>query len=398
MASDQNKSCLTQLLEYFLEIHDHLDESDPVDAIYLDCQKAFDTVPHRRLLVKLKAYGITGKLLSWIKGFLSGRTQRVSVKGVLSEALRVWSGVPQGSVLGPILFLIYINDMLTGISSSGKLFADDSKLFREIRSIADRIALQEDLTKLQEWSQKWLLKFNEEKCKVMHIGRSNPHYDYQINNKTLEETTEEKDLGIFVTPDWKSAAHVAKVAAKANSMVGRINRAFNYMDVDMFKAIYPSMIRSHMEYAAPAWSPHLKKDINLLEQVQRRATRLVQGLSNSTYEHRKSVLGLTSLEDRRIRGDLIEVYKIMHGFEKVQRAKFFILESEIHDYPIRGNELRIWPPDTKTRRRRKFFDLRIIKEWNDLPGTVAKSESISCFKTGLDRHINSTRGGTFARA
>ena len=398
MASDQNKSCLTQLLEYFLEIHDHLDESDPVDAIYLDCAKAFDTVPHRRLLVKLKAYGITGKLLSWIKGFLSGRTQRVSVKGVLSEALRVWSGVPQGSVLGPILFLIYINDMLTGISSSGKLFADDSKLFREIRSIADRIALQEDLTKLQEWSQKWLLKFNEEKCKVMHIGRSNPHYDYQINNKTLEETTEEKDLGIFVTPDWKSAAHVAKVAAKANSMVGRINRAFNYMDVDMFKAIYPSMIRSHMEYAAPAWSPHLKKDINLLEQVQRRATRLVQGLSNSTYEHRKSVLGLTSLEDRRIRGDLIEVYKIMHGFEKVQRAKFFILESEIHDYPIRGNELRIWPPDTKTRRRRKFFDLRIIKEWNDLPGKVAKSESISCFKTGLDRHINSTRGGTFARA
>ena len=88
----------------------------------------------------------------------------------------------------------------------------------------------------------------------------------------------------------------------------------------------------------------------------------------------------------------------MHGFEKVQRAKFFILESEVHDYPIRVNELRIWPPDTKTRRRRKFFDLRIIKEWNDLPGTVAKSESISCFKTGLDRHINSTRGGTFERA
>ena len=165
----------------------------------------------------------------------------------------------------------------------------------------------------------------------MHIGRSNPHYDYQINNKTLEETTEEKDLGVIVTPDWKAAAHVAKVAAKANSMVGRINRAFNYMDVDMFKAIYPSMIRSHMEYAAPAWSPHLKKDINLLEQVQRRATRLVLSLRDSTYEHRKSVLGLTSLEDRRIRGDLIEVYKIIHGLEKVQRSKFFILESEIHD-------------------------------------------------------------------
>ncbi|CAL4257485.1 unnamed protein product, partial [Meganyctiphanes norvegica] len=124
--------------EYFLEVHDILDEHDPVDAIYLDCKKAFDTVPHRRLLAKLQAYGITGKVLKWIECFLSDRSQRVIVKGILSDSLPVWSGVPQGSVLGPILFLIFINDLLEGITSSGKLFADDSKLFRRIKSSDDR--------------------------------------------------------------------------------------------------------------------------------------------------------------------------------------------------------------------------------------------------------------------
>lgn len=124
-----SRSCLTQLLEYFAEIHDFIDDGKPVDAIYLDCKKAFDTVPHKRLIEKLRSYGIAGKVLKWIKAFLSDRSQRVLVKGVPSDTLPVWSGVPQGSVLGPVLFLIFINDLLEGVKSGGKLFADDSKLF-----------------------------------------------------------------------------------------------------------------------------------------------------------------------------------------------------------------------------------------------------------------------------
>ena len=222
-----NRSCLTQLLEYFTEIHDIIDKGDPVDAIYLDCKKAFDTVPHKRLIEKLKSYGIVGKVLKWIESFLNDRSQRVMVKGVPSDTLPVWSGVPQGSVLGPVLFLIYINDLLEEVISGGKLFADDSKLFKRIKSTEDRDILQEDLMKLQEWSRKWLLEFNENKCKVMHIGSSNPRYEYQLNNTTLEVTMEEKDLGIYVTPDWKSTTHVAKAAAKANSMVGWIDKTFS---------------------------------------------------------------------------------------------------------------------------------------------------------------------------
>ena len=142
------RSCLTQLLEYFSEIHDILDNNDPVDAIYLDCKKAFDTVPHKRLLAKLEAYGISGKILKWIETFLTNRSQQVIINGVLSESLPVLSGVPQGSVLGPVLFLIFINDLLVGISSLGKLFADDSKIYRKIHSQEDRNILQEDLIKL----------------------------------------------------------------------------------------------------------------------------------------------------------------------------------------------------------------------------------------------------------
>ena len=137
------------------------------------------------LIEKLESYGITGKVLKWIESFLTGRTQRVSVKGTLSDPLPVWSGIPQGSVLGPILFLICINDLLEEIQSSGKLFADDSKLFRRIKSLHDRNILQQDLMKLQEWSKKWLLKFNDSKCKVMHLGRNNPEYDYYMNNHAL---------------------------------------------------------------------------------------------------------------------------------------------------------------------------------------------------------------------
>ena len=243
--------------------------------------------------------------------------------GVLSEPLEVWSGVPQGSVLGPILFLIFINDLLENISSLGKLFADDAKIYRQIKSREDARILQEDLIKLQEWSRKWLLQFNEDKCKVMHFGKKNPKNQYQLNDKTLEETVLEKDLGVYVTPNMKSESHVAKIAAKANSMVGWIKRTFSYMDEDMFKTVYPTLVRSHMEYAAQAWSPGYKKDIELLEKVQQRATKLVHSIKNETYERRRFLLKLPTLKDRRLRGDLIQVYKIVHGLENVDCSKFF---------------------------------------------------------------------------
>ena len=305
----------------------------------------------------------------------------------------MWSDVPQGSVLGPVLFLIYINDLLEGIVSSGKLFADDSKLFKSIKSELDRNILQEDLLKLQAWSRKWLLQFNEKKCKVMHIGRSNPGYEYQMNDTTLEVTVEEKDLGVYVTPDWKCAAHVGKAAAKANSMVGWIGKTFSYMDCEMFRCMYPGLVRSHMEYAVQAWSPQYRKDIEVLEKVQRRATKLIPEIKDKPYEERLKIIGLTTLEDRRIRGDLIEVFKIMHGFENLERKKFFKLSSEVDSRDTRGHKYKIWTPRRKSLTRRQFFDIRVINNWNSLPPWVVESGSVLNFKVNLDVHIK--RRGNF---
>ena len=162
-------STILQLLNYLDYCAEAMGKGRSVDSIYLDFQKAFDTVPHRRLIVKLKAYGICGPLLKWINSFLSMRKQQVSVNGCLSSEQSVISGVPQGSVLGPLLFVLYINDLPDEINSMVLMFADDTKLFRIIESSEDTKVLQEDLKKLEEWSSTWLLKFHPGKCKVLPL-------------------------------------------------------------------------------------------------------------------------------------------------------------------------------------------------------------------------------------
>ena len=387
-----NRSCLTQMLEYFLEVHEFLDEGNVlgVDAVYLDCKKAFDTVPHKRLIKKLEAYGFGGKILRWIKNFLSNRTQRVSIKGVLSDPLPVESGVPQGSVLGPLLFLIYINDLLEGIESNGKLFADDAKLFKQIKSPNDRDILQRDLLRLQQWSRKWLLEFNEDKCKIMHISLrdTNPRFNYFLNEKELDKSQSEKDLGIHVAENWQPSVHIAKIVSRANRALGQIRRTFTFMNKTIFLNVYPSFVRSHLEYAVQVWSPSLKKDINQLEKVQRRATKLVHDCKELEYEQRLAFLGLTTLEERRVRGDLIEVFKIMHGYDDLRREKFFILESEIHTHHTRGHNLKIASKRSRTENRRRNFDIRTIDKWNQLPENIVYSNNISSFKIAYDNWIN----------
>ena len=192
-------SCLMQLLEYLNDVESMVDEGDCIDAMYLDCHKAFDTVPHKHLIAKLKDAGVKGQVLTWITNFLVNRKQRVVIGGNHSSWVRVRSGVPQGSVLGPTLFLIYINDLLNNLNSKGKLFADDAKIYGRVRSDQDREMLQEDLDKLNEWSMNWLLQFNKDKCKVMHIGKANPGFSYVLGGTTLQETKKEKDLGVLIT-------------------------------------------------------------------------------------------------------------------------------------------------------------------------------------------------------
>ena len=377
------KSCLTQLLEFFGDIEDTLDEGGCTDVIYLDCRKAFDTVPHGHLLKKLEAAGVGGTVKKWIQCFLEGREQRVVIRNSFSSWREVYSGVPQGSVLGPTLFLIYINDLLEDLRSQGKMFADDAKIYRKIRNDQDRDMLQEDLDRVTEWSEKWLLEFNQDKCRVMHIGRGNPGYTFALGGKTLQETEQEKDLGVLVRNDLKPSDHVCTITAAANSLLWRIQRTFTCLDEETLPALYKALVRPRLEFAVQAWSPSLKKDIAKLEKVQRRATKLIPSIASLPYEERLKKLDMPTLEDRRHRGDMIEVFKILKGIDKVQEG-FLELDTNPR---TRGNTLKLKKLRHRTQKRTMFFSSRVVNEWNKLPDWVIQSKTVMSFKKQFDKCI-----------
>jgi hypothetical protein len=265
-----NKSTLSQLLLCFNDWAKSRDEptpTDDTDVVIMDFCKAFDSVSHERLLYKLKQHGIGGALLDWFRYFLTDRYQRVIVRGSQSNWSPVKSGVPQGTILGPILFLIYINDLPSEIQSSTKLFADDTKIYRKlVDKVADTSILQSDLDRMRNWTENWQLNFNFEKCEVMRITHSKDLSlpEYYLSDKKLEVTDKFKDLGIMMTHNLAWSSHVHNITSKANRMLGLVKRAVGSSNLATFTLLYKALIRPILEYFAPVWSPHLSKDIKAL--------------------------------------------------------------------------------------------------------------------------------------
>ena len=275
------RSCTTQLLQVLDKWTEILDTGGEVDVIYLDYAKAFDSVPHQRLILKLQSYGVSDNVLMWIKSFLQTRRQRVVVAGSESDWAPVLSGIPQGTILGPVLFLCFINEMPQCLKSKVFLYADDSKISRRIADISDCQIMQEDIEAALVYSNTWQLRFNTEKCKAMHIGHhaQSNKFEYSIKadgeSKILEETTLEKDLGVWIDNDLKFSSHVEQAVKKANQMLGIIKRSFEYIDCDVLKQLYVAIVRPHLEYGNVVWHPRFKRQVQMLENVQHRATRLV---------------------------------------------------------------------------------------------------------------------------
>jgi ribonucleases P/MRP protein subunit RPP40 len=280
---------------------------------------------HERLKKKLEAHGISGQLLRWIAAWLSNRKQRVVLNGKESTWEEVLSGVPQGSVLGPLLFIIFINDLDLSVSELELLlkFADDTKVSRVIKDDTDRRGLQLALDRLIDWSERWGMIFNVNKCKVMHIGRNNQQSDYTMNNTTLGKTKEEKDLGVTISDKLKPAAQCARAAKTALAVLGQITRAFRYRDKVTFVQLYKQYVRPHLEFSVQAWSPWQQADKEKLEKVQKKAIGMVSGLRGHTYEDRLKELGLTTLEERRHQADMAHMYKICTGKDGLRMADWF---------------------------------------------------------------------------
>ena len=242
--------------------------------------------------------------MHWFRNFLTNHQQRVVVCGTFSSWTHVRSGVPQGTILWPILFLIYVNDTSSYISSSIKMFADDTKVYREITDLEnDTSALQTDIVRLGDWATLWQLRFNPEKCETMRIthsrDRSVPSY---IMGSRIMPVKYTKDLGILITSDLWWSAQIYAVVHKANRSLGVVYRTLGPSNVEAFSTLYKTLVRPILEYAIPVWCPYLVKDILALEKVQRRASCLALGQrrGDMEYEDRLKILNWPTLEKRYI--------------------------------------------------------------------------------------------------
>jgi hypothetical protein len=390
----QNRSCLTNILFSLEKWTKSLDEGLPVDVIYIDFQKAFDSVPHNRLLYKLKSYGFAGRLHKWIGDFLLGRTQSVRVNNASSNWQLVRSGVPQGSVLGPLLFLLYVDDIHTHLDCNIVMFADDLKIWLPIKSCDDERRLQYNLDSLQRWSETWLLKFNTSKCVYLNLSTSPvlTENKYALCNQPLAQVTVEKDLGVLISSTLKPFPQCLKSANTAMGVMRRIKRSFKYLAPDIFQKVYTTYVRPHLEYSVQAWRPWFVKDILLLSNVQRRSTKLVDGFTNISHTDREAMLNLFPLHYRQLRGDLLLTYKIVRGQNCCLNSEdFFTLSTTSH---LRGHPWKLKKSRSRLLLRQNFFSQRVINPWNALPLHVVSSPNIDIFKLRMDafymqnNHVN----------
>ncbi|KAJ3659786.1 hypothetical protein Zmor_011457 [Zophobas morio] len=274
-----------------------LDSEQPRDIAYLDFSKAFDRVPKERLLFKLQSAGIRGKLLNWIRAFLSNRTFKVRVGSDFSQIRPVQSAVPQGSILGPLLFLVFTSDIPKLIHSNIAMFADDIKLYSN--PLKDPGQLQSDLTTIKHWSDAWLLPLNQDKCTILRLGKNNPCVNYQINDTTIKVVAEQVDLGITVTSDLSWSSHINKICHKANKMLYPIGKTFQHISSRSAKKLYTTYVRPVLEFGGPVWYCSRVSDKNRLELTQRRATRLSFGTNRPSYEERLRLWNLPTFEQRK---------------------------------------------------------------------------------------------------
>ena len=380
----KGKSTSLQLLKIMDIWTEAVDNGEEIDVLYTDFEKAFDKVNHEKLLFKLSLYGINDSVLSWIKEYLSFRKFQVRVNGELSECFNVTSGVPQGSVLGPVLFVIYVNDMFD--LCHGKinmfLYADDAKIFSTIKCLEDQLLLQVCINRLAEWCIEWDLKLNFKKCNVLKYNYKGFDYGYKIDNSTLEAVESINDLGVVFESNLKFSKHVSNKISKANSVLGLIKRNFDLLPPKAFLLLYISLVRPHLEYAVCVWMPYEKGIIEAIEKIQIRATKLIKKYNKLSYDQRLKLLELPTLLYRRIRGDMIQVFKMVCMNEGLSET-FPIFHRPSYSF-TRGHKFKLVKSNFKLNIRKYYFTNRVVNLWNDLPEHVVLSENVLLFEKGLD--------------
>jgi hypothetical protein len=395
----KGKSTVTQIITVLANIHNIFDNREKTDVIYFDLAKAFDSVPHTLLIHKLQSFGIHGRLLNWIRDYLTDRMQRVTCDGYNSSWLPVSSGVPQGSILGPILFIIYINDLpdILAPETLCAIFADDTKIYRQVQNEDDIVALQTDIDKVAEWGNTWGLNFNTTKTTHLPICPSNSiDSEYTMDNNEIRQESLMNDLGINIASNLRWSNHINIIIKKAHQRLGLIIRTLGYdAPVQAKKNAYVAMVRSVLEYGSSIWSPTDKETLRKLEKIQRKATNFIINnpyITKPNYKNYKTRLietKLLPLSYRREITDLTLLCKSMAFNTSLNIWDYITLN--IREEGARTRQVTqaqtFKIPRTKTSQSANFFPVRVARLWNSLPLTLRETLRHQNNSTIIKQHL-----------
>jgi len=390
----KTKSCLTQLLSHVETIINMLSKGGNADVIYLDFAKAFDKVSHKILLMKLRKIGIRGKLLEWIRNFLNERYQCVSLEGKISFWRLVLSGVPQGTVLGPLLFIIFIDDIYEVVKNSvARSFADDTRLTMLIKDILDQMKLQADLEAVTKWAADNNMALHEGKFELIQHGknedlkRENGHQYELSDGKTIETSSAVKDLGIIIDEQLNWTNQVTDAAQQAAQTSAWVLRTFTTRDKRPLMILFKSLIRPKLDYCCPVWLTSKKGDLCKLESVQRSFTARIWSLKEMNYWERLKELNLMSIQRRRERYIIIHTWKIFSGAAPNDLGLVFQFNDRLG--------LRCLVPTLTSKSaavnslKDQSFTSMGPRLFNKIPREVKENDTLASFKRSLDQYLMS---------
>ena len=401
------KSCTTQMVPFIHDLEITLNNKSKADIIYFDFAKAFDSVSHDIILHKLKYdYEVDGLMLRFLRSYLQGRQQQVVVGGFTSTKLPVLSGVPQGSILGPLLFVLFINDMFSCVSyeTNIALYADDTKIWREINYSCDHFALQSDIDKLYDWSVKNKMMFHPSKCKVLSV--TNQHnilynlpctiFNYKLNSSFIDYVGSQIDLGVTINTKLNWNEHCNKLVNKANSQLGLLMRTCHFtMDKRQKKTFYLTIVRSIFEHCSIVWRPKSCNQISKFDAIQKRAIKWINGqsfehYSDLEYINKQKGLSILPIKMKFILNDLVLFYKIINSLVNIKLPEHFAFKEGKNLKYTRQN-VDIIEQNDKTSLScnlkstcdwfRNSFFYRTMKLWNSVPYTFRPQSAITKLKS-----------------
>ena len=398
-------STVTQLIEIYDQFCKAVSSGKDIRVVFLDISKAFDRVWHEGLLHKLKGHGIGGTLLKWLTSYLKDRQQRVIINGAKSEWGSIKAGVPQGSVLGPLLFLIFINDITYVINRCKiRLFADDTCLYIEVDEPDQAAeALNEDLDKIQEWANKWLITFSPPKTEDLLITnkRDRPHPTLELNGQPIKKVKSHKHLGVHLTNDLSWTLHAEETAKKANKTLGIVRPLKNKLDRSSLETLYTSFVRPIIEYADEVWDVPAdnKHPLKVLDKVQKEAAKIVTGATAlCTTDELNSEAGWQPLSARRNLHRATMLYKINNGLAPSYLQDLMPNQVQTRTrYQLRNTQDLDVPMARLSTYSNSFFPAA-TRHWNNLKPETKMSPSAKSFKHNyLKEHPRPSKNFLFSR-